>query len=661
MHWLREQMRYIHLDFHTPRGVKVATKYDEKKFVDVLKKTGADSIAIFVKDHYGHAYYPSKLGNMHPDLKLDLFGSMLFASKKAGFRVFAYISVGWDNWVADKFPHWMQVDKEGTPLLAGFWRFICLNSPYIEEYLFPQIGEVLENYDADGLWLDIVFFTEGACFCEYCIKGMKEQGVNPYNEKEHLLFNDSCIKKFLERTYALAKKIKPSVVVSYNNLVKIGARDFLPYLDYWWIEALPHGWGLYYLPLYARYLRTLGKPLAGLTARFQKSWGDFGSLKPREHLLWEAGEMLVNGTAVGIGDQMNPDGTLEEAVYNRIGEVFAFVKEREKWCVGAESVPYVAILTSKQEGTFGMGKPSTSLLGVVEILMELHIHFDIVDEESVLSPYSLVILPDVSHISTQTMEKIKAYLRDGGSVFLSLSPEVDETVSSLLGNKTVIERFPFSLGYLRLESPRISEDIPNMDLIIWEKPVLIKNSKGKELASLVAPLMERSKESFFSHAQAPAGNDTGCPGIILKPIGKGKLLVFAFPLFNDFHQNDYTVHKQIFRNAFEILLSRRKRLLEVQAPPNVEVSLMKKDNNYIIHFLNLSINRKGKLCEEFVPLERGVSFRLLLPYPPSRVYYAPEEMPLPRWQWLESPKGDYRILKGRVRPFDTHIMVVVEV
>lgn len=661
MNWLREQMRYIHLDFHTPRGIEVASRFDEEKFFKTIRETNADSIAIFAKDHYGHSYYPTRIGYPHPDLKFDLFGSMLNACKKAGLKVFAYISVGWDNWVAEKFPQWMQVDSNGVPILAGYWRTLCLNSPYTEEYLFPQLREVLENYEIDGIWLDIVFFMEGACFCPYCLKGMEEQGLNPQKEKEHLLFNDLSVKKFLERTYAMVKDIKPEVAVSYNNLVKIGARDFLPYLDYWWIEALPHGWGLYYLPLYARYLRTLGKPIAGLTARFQKSWGDFGSLKPLQHLLWEAGEMLINGTAVGIGDQMNPDGTLEEAVYQRISEVFSFVKEREEWCREAESVPYVAVLTSKQEGTFGMGRPSTALLGAVEMLMELHIHFDILDEESTLTPYSLVILPDVSHISTPMLEKVETYLRNGGSVFLSLSTGVDKTVSSLLGNRTTIEDFPFSLGYLRLKSRRMNEDIPNMDLIIWEKPVVIKNFKGKELASLVAPLMERSEESFFSHAQAPAGEDTGYPGIILKPFGQGKLLIFAFPLFKDFHQNDYAVHKQIFKNAFEILLSRGKRLLEVQAPPNVEISLMRKDNNYIIHFLNLNINRKGKLCDEFVPLEREVSFRLQLPRPPRRIYYAPGELPLPRWQWYESPRGNYRILKGRVRPFGTHIMVVVEV
>lgn len=202
MDWLKEQMRYVHLDFHTPKGVNVADGFDEEEFLQTLRKTRADSIAIFA-----------------------------------------------------------------------------------EEYLFPQIREVLETYDVDGLLLDIVFFREGACFCSYCQEGMKKQELNTFNEEEHLLFNDSSLEKFLARTYDLAKDIKPQVAVTFDNLVKIGARDYLPYLDYWWIESLPYGWRLYYLPVYARYLRTLGKPIAGLTARFQKSWGDFGSLKPLQHLL----------------------------------------------------------------------------------------------------------------------------------------------------------------------------------------------------------------------------------------------------------------------------------------------------------------------------------------------------------------------------------------
>lgn len=660
MNWLSDQMCYIHLDFHTPTGVNVASNFDEKKFVEILKKTGADSIAIFAKDHYGHAYYPSRLGNFHPDLKLNLFGEMLSACHKAGLRVFAYLSIGWDNLSAQKFPEWQQVNKKGEPILAGNWRSLCLNSPYVNKRIFPQIREVLENYDVDGLWLDIVFFMEGACYCPFCLQKMESLNLDPNNEYEHLLFNDTSVREFISETYNFAKKIKPDVAVSFNNLVKIGARTFLPHLDYWWIEALPHGWGLYYLPLYSRYLRTLGKPMAGLTARFHKSWGDFGSLKPLQHLLWEAGEMLINGAAVGIGDQMNPDGTLEEAVYDMIGEVFRFVREREKWCKGAKSVPYVAVLSPKQIGTTGMGKPSEALLGAVAMLMELHIHFDIIDEEGDFAPYTLLILPDVSTLSPSAINKVIAFLKAGGSVFLSLQPQVSSEISPLLGKNIRIEPASFSICYIRLNSFRLREGIPPMDMIVWQRPALLKRAKGKELASTIAPLMERTPEHFFSHAQAPSGIDTHCPAILLKPIGKGKLLVFAVPIFTDFHKNNYAMHKQLFKNAFEMLVSRRKRLLEVDAPQNIEVSLMQKDNAFIIHLLNLNINRKGNLCDEFIAPGR-VGIKLRLSHPPKQVYYAPSELPLPRWQWLENPREGSGFLKARVRIFNTHTIIVVEV
>lgn len=660
MDWLQERMRKIHLDFHTPPWVKVGRNFKREEFARYLRMANADTVVIFAKDHYGNAFYPSKLGNTHPGLDFDLFGSMLQSAHEENIKVFAYLSAVWDNFTAERHPEWRQVDAESRPLPAGYWQSLCLNSPYVEEWLLPQIREVLENYEVDGIWLDIVLFMEGGCFCPYCLEEIKKQGMDPHSP-DHLLFNDLSLKRFMDKVYSLVKGIRSEVALTYNGIIKIGTRDFLPYLDLLEIESLPYGWGLYYLPLYGRYIRTLGKPFNGITARFQRSWGDFGSLKPTQVLLWEAGEMLTQGASVSIGDQMNPDGTLEQAVYETIGEVYEFVKERERWCKGARSVPYVGVIGERQLGTFGVGKPSQALLGATALLMEAHIHFDILDEEADFSPYALLILPDATHLSSRLQEKILQYVRKGGMVFLSLGPFPDETLLSLIGRGRVrLEEPNFSLGYVRVKDKRLSRGLPSLDMIVWEKPTLLKGVRGDALASLVAPMVERTPEHFFSHAQAPAGEDTGCPAVYLRALGRGKIMIFAFPLFTSYHKDNYFFHRQLFCNAFEMMVSRQKRLLEVEAPPQVEVSLMQRGKELVIHFLNLNINRKGNVSEIFTPIERGIFFRLLLPRPPKRVYYAPGEWDVPKWRWEESTRSKVGILRGRVRPFDTHIMVVVE-
>ena len=110
----------------------------------------------------------------------------------------------------------------------------------------------------------------------------------------------------------------------------MGMRASLKNLTHLEIESLPSGmWGYSHFPFYVRYCRTLGKEVLGMTGRFHKSWADFGSLKNKAALEYECFSMLANGVKCSIGDQMHPGGALDNAAYQRIGEIYKSVAEKE--------------------------------------------------------------------------------------------------------------------------------------------------------------------------------------------------------------------------------------------------------------------------------------------------------------------------------------------
>ena len=71
---------------------------------------------------------------------------------------------------------------------------------------------------------------------------------------------------------------------------------------------------------------------------------DFHSLKNQAALEFECFRMLSYGYAVSIGDQLEPYGVLNPAVYQLIGKVFHQIKEREAWARPSKALVEAALI-----------------------------------------------------------------------------------------------------------------------------------------------------------------------------------------------------------------------------------------------------------------------------------------------------------------------------
>ena len=153
--------RQVHLDFHTSEAIdRIGADFSRVQFQEMLQKGHVDSITVFSKCHHGWAYHPSTANEMHPGLGFDLLGEMIAAAHEIGVKTPVYLSAGLDEKMARRHPEWlMRLADERTSwapdfLHPGYHQF-CMNTPYLD-YLLAQIEEVVQSYDADGLFLDIV-------------------------------------------------------------------------------------------------------------------------------------------------------------------------------------------------------------------------------------------------------------------------------------------------------------------------------------------------------------------------------------------------------------------------------------------------------------------------------------------------------------------------
>jgi len=422
------RFRQVHLDFHTsPLITDVGVDFDAADFVATLKGAHVNSINIFAKGHHGMAYYPSKVGPVHPGLKLDLLGEMIAACHEADILTPVYITVMWDQYAAEQHADWRVLDEHGAvdgaaPLQAG-WKRLCVNTPYLD-YVNAQAEEVAKNYEADGFWFDIVHYPAYGCFCHYCMEEREKLGLDSARQEDRARHAEMVIERAMDRLQTTVRRYRPHAATFFNGQVRIGMRPYLKHYTQIEIESLPGGgWGYSHFAIMSRYVRRLGLDYLGMDARFHRTWGDFGTLRNQAALDYECFRMLAQAGKCSLGDQMHPRGRLLKPVYDRIGNTYKSIEEKEPWCIGATAVTEIGFLSISKSSL--AGEVATADVGVTNILAELHHQFDVLDRESDFSRYKVLILPDVHRFDDELLKQVQTYVTNGGKLILSHESGLD--------------------------------------------------------------------------------------------------------------------------------------------------------------------------------------------------------------------------------------------
>jgi len=624
------RFRQVHLDFHTsPLIEDVGSEFDAEEFATTVKNAYVDSITCFAKCHHGMSYYPTKIGVMHPHLKFDMLGSMIEACHRHGIRVPVYYSICWDNYTGIGHPEWLQCDQQGhlarpAPYEAG-WYTLCMNSPYVD-YVSAQVEEILKQYQVNGFFFDIVRQIRPGCLCPSCRKSMEELGLDIANERDlrkHSLIVEG---KFLERMKNLVHSIQSDATIFFNGQVDPGLGAEKAYFTHVEIESLPTAfWGYHHFPFYVRFCRTLFEEVLGMTARFHKSWADFGGVKTKAQLEYECATMLANGAKCSIGDQLHPRGRLDKAVYDLIGSVYKSVAEKEPWCEGAE--PYVQVAVLLLEDAEGDLQRNDSSEGATKILMELKHQFNVIDPWEDFDRYQLIVLPDSGLISCETAEKLDRYIAKGGSLLLSHEATLDAQTRLFRCPKVGIEYIGpsvYSPDYIRLNE-EISANVPRLDIVMYERGSYVKPLEGTDvLAKVCNPYFNRTFRAFTSHRHTPVDRESPYPAVTKC----GKVVYIYAPIFKAYYEHGYFAYKNIVENCIRTVLP--ERLVRTDAPPSSEVSLTRQGSRILVHVVNFQPQRRGKnveYIEEAYPV-RNISLEVRTQTRPKSVYLAPSKTQL---------------------------------
>ena len=452
-------------------------------------------------------------------------------------------------------------------------------------------------------------------------------GLNPYDENDVLKHAEMVYKRYAEKTRAAVDKYKPNLPLFHNGgHIRQGRRDLVNYNTHLELESLPTGgWGYDHFPFSARYCQGLGVDYLGMTGKFHGSWGEFGGFKHPNALRFEVALAAANGAKCSVGDQLSPSGEMDMVTYDLIGSAYSELEGKEEWLDNVESVADIAIISPEAYvgdlSTGQMTKVDDSGSGVCRIMLEGKYLFDVIDFESDLSKYKVIILPDVIRADIDFAKRLREFCDCGGKVLATGKSALYENNNEFclnLGAEWIKEN-PYKPDYFRpLEKIK---DMGDTGYIMYGNGEKIR-CIGNELGIRENPYFNRTRAHFCSHQHTPNSREYGGAGITE---GKDGIYI-AWNIFADYAQSGELHLKQMAIFALDRLLDSAKTL-KTNLPAQGIVTLMKQSDRLICHLLYASPVKRGngiEVIEDIVPIY-NVELAIKTDKKINKVYLAPQK------------------------------------
>jgi hypothetical protein len=587
--------RQIHLDFHTSEKIPgIGSRFDKQQWQEALQIGHIDSITIFSKCHHGLSYHDTDIGVRHPHMDEELLPRQIEACREIDVNCPVYISAGLDEAMIQRRPEWGVVGKGGkvfNPLAAGFKR-LCFNTPYLD-YLCAQIEEVVNRFDTNGIFLDIIGAVP--CYCKWCMESMAKEGIDSENDDQVRQFSFKVLENYYQRTTAACRVKDPDLPVFHNSgHIYKGLALQAQYGSHLELESLPTGgWGYDHFPLSAKYAGNTEYDVLGMTGKFQTTWGEFGGFKRPVALKYECAAMVAFGSKCSVGDQLHPNGEMNADTYNLIGAAYDHVEQCEPWCADAQQIAEIAIVSHEANQHLSgqsLTRQSIPDEGAGRMLLEAHALFTLIDESMDFSPYKLLIFPDEIAFSEELTAKVQAYIAAGGKVILSGDSglNAERTGFAIDAGLELVGKSEWQPDYIVAGSQlkRVPVQGP---FVVYTGAWDVKPIAAEPLASRRQPYFNRRFDHFCSHQHTPDAEDSPYPAAT----SNGSVVYFAHKLFTDYRQLGQPLYRDLIEDAIELLIGSHMVTTSLPTGGRLTLTHQPDQSRYILHLLYAALSKRG--------------------------------------------------------------------
>lgn len=566
--WMQRCYVRLLIDNHiTEDDPSFMSRFDPLRYVALVKRAGIEASMVYACDHNGNCYYPTRAGHMHQNLRgRDIFGETVSRLIQEGIHPIAYYTTIFHNHSAKNHPAWRMEDIHGKQHNRRYY-WSCPNNRQYVEFTLSQLDEIIA-YDIDGIFIDMTFWPV-VCACSSCREKYRQQTgkdipeIIDWQDPDWMAFQHFRERSMVSFCQEIAGSIKArkDITVTFQNSPIIfgwlwgqtpGIADAGDYTsgDFYG--------GKYQHILGAKIMSAASKnqPFEYMTSRCI-NLNDHTSMKSEAALRCEAATTLANGGAYFFIDAINPDGTLTDAVYERLGNVSSFLAPftaavaAHRPVLAADTGLYFSMASlidpaagGKTLAEIAGGDQSTStpayeeMLGASIVLTRTHRPYRVVrDAEGNLSSLKTLLITDARVMSAGEVDAVRAFVRGGGTLIATGLTSLMQPDGSTSGDFALAD--VFGVSYTGQMSRRVNylsitaQARPGADaLVSCSQPApLVKLAGAELLAELLEPLFDPDDlQRFASIHSNPPGRATGCVGLALNRFGQGRCIYLAPPL-----------------------------------------------------------------------------------------------------------------------------------
>jgi hypothetical protein len=338
---------------------------------------------------------------------------------------------------------------------------------------------------------------------------------------------------------------------------------------------------------------------------------DHTSMKSEAEMCCEAATTLANGGAAFFIDAINPDGTLEQTVYERLGKVIAsltpFTKKLKDLqpVITASTGIYLSMVShidEKLNGTpikllvdnpwqYNATPPVEELMGVSTLLAQTHHPYRVVRNDADLSGLSELIINDARFMAVDEADRIRNFVRNGGTLIatgLTSLLDVDGTLTKdfLLADVLGVSysgQLSKRVNYLYMKEGIKPHYISRMVSSNRPSP-LVRATTAKVLAYLVEPMFDPDDLQHWASIHSnPPGQITEYTALTENQYGKGKCVYLAPTTFGIPHDAQKCLGAWLLEQYISPGI-----VMFTNAPACVEITILKSTvkNVYLVCFVN---------------------------------------------------------------------------
>lgn len=628
-HSYRRNLVDMHIEDWNPEFL---SEFSPEEYFENLKRAHIQSPMIYLQSHVGHCYFPTKTGHMHSALKgrEDLIRRLVELCRANGMHVVGYYSLIYNTFEEDRHPEWRLISApDGTSARqrGGRYGLCCPNNPEYRAFVEAQIKEIAEYFTLDGMFYDMTFWP-GICRCPHCLGQYKKAGLDKLPDRNFadpdwqklMKLRVESIGDFAKFVTDVTRCLMPGVTVEHNyahgvaaDSVEIGSSELVN-------DQCDYTGGDLYGDLYnhsftAKYYYgvTKNQPFEYMTCRCDRTLAAHTVSKSEEALAAEVMLTAAHHGASFIIDAIDPVGTLDRRVYERIGRVFERQMPYEKYFTG-EMLADVGVYYSTTGRYNSRGLPYTSKtcsIGAVRAMIEHHIPVGVISSSTTgqAEKYRMILAPAIAGISDKNRRDLVDYVRGGGILYIS-GIEEPELLKELIG--AVPDGYTGESHVYLAPTPdgaelfgEFNSDYPLPTELSLPKLKFSSDSRFTTLAVMKLPYTKPGERRFASIHSNPPGILTGIPALIVSRFGDGQVIWSAAPIENDGRLS----HKKLFAALVKRFMG--DATLITDAPRQVETVTFDAGDSLLVSAVDL-------LCtDELLPV-RGFSLSLRCDNP-SRV------------------------------------------